>query len=96
LLERVAEDGAWSETATGVRLATPTLRGSEIVPKGRIRPQSEEENGGTHILWRNEKTAGKRMLPEGPGPFMQNWDMNERTPGGWTRENHMGSSIVRV
>jgi hypothetical protein len=95
-LEGVAEGGTWSETETGVRLATPMLRGGERVSRALTRVQFEKGSNLTCMLWQNEKAAGEKLLPEGPGLLMKMWDLNERTPSGWSRVNTHDSPLVQV
>jgi hypothetical protein len=95
-LEGVAEGSAWSKTETGVRLATPMLLGGERVSRAMTRAQFEKGSNRTCTLWQNEKAAGEKLLPEGPGLLMKMWDLNERTPRGWRRANAEGSPLVQV
>lgn len=96
LLESVAEGNVWTVAATGVRLATATFRGYEIILSALTKAQSEQKEKHYLMLWQNEEAAGEKMLPEGPGPFMKKWNMNEITPSGWTRERWLDAPLVRV
>jgi len=89
-LEAVAEGHSWSETATGVRLATPMLRGYELVPRALAKSQFEKVDLLVCTLWQDEEATGERLLAEGPGPLMKEWDLNQRVPSGWKRDHTLG------
>lgn len=95
-LEALAEGCTWSETRTGVRLPSTTMadRGQEraVQPRTRAELHAEERIGAR--FWENEEITGEKLLAEGPGPLMEKWDLNERTPHGWTRGNFTGSILV--
>lgn len=95
-LEALAEGCTWSQTRTGVRLPSPTMaaRGHERAVRPRTRAELHDEEGIGAVLWDNEEISGEKLLAEGPGPLMEMWDLNERTPHGWTREDFAGSTLV--
>lgn len=94
-LETLAEGRFWSQTTSGIRLATPMLREYDCVPKPLTKELFLKKNRLTCTLWRNEEAIGQKLLPEAPGPLMEAWDLKERTPRGWTRDNYQGSLMVQ-
>ena len=99
-LEELAEGRFWSTTTRGIHLATPILREYDCISRPLTR-ELAQQTGHVHknrrycVLWDNEEATGERLLPEGPGPLMEVWDLKERTPEGWTRDNHQGTPLVR-
>jgi hypothetical protein len=85
----------WTHTTSKIRLPTPLLREYDRVPIPLTKEQYIKQNRHTYILWQNEEATGEKLLPEAPGPLMQVWDLKERTPDGWTRDNYAGSPVMR-
>ncbi|KAI2775263.1 hypothetical protein F4815DRAFT_487542 [Daldinia loculata] len=96
VLEMLAEDSTWIETTTGARLPMAMLREDQDTREALTRIPFYERNLITCMLWINEDETGEKLLPEGPGELMQQWDLNEITPSGWTRDAHTGSPMVRA
>lgn len=94
-LEALAEGRFWSQTTSGIRLATPMLREYDRVPGPLTKELFLKKNRLTCTLWRNEEATGKKLLPVAAGPLMEVWDLKERTPRGWTRDNYEGSLMVQ-
>jgi hypothetical protein len=94
-LETLAEGSFWTHTTSKIRLPTPLLREYDRVPIPLTKEQYINQNRRTYILWQNEEATGEKLLPEAPGPLMQVWDLKERTPKGWTRDNYAGSPVMR-
>ncbi|KAJ2990542.1 hypothetical protein NUW58_g2896 [Xylaria curta] len=95
-VETIAEGGTWAETATSARF--PTLDIQRYKPPHWILSGSEyrKTNRQSCMIWRNEGVTGGMTLPGGPGELMQEWDLHEITPSGWTRDNFPGSPMVRA
>lgn len=98
ILEGEVEGFAWSESLTGVRLPAPIMlaRGWRRAAQPLTRAELGEEDGLSCALWLNESMTGQMLLPVGPGSLMQPWDLNERTPSGWKRENFRASPMTRL
>lgn len=99
ILEAAVEGFTWSQDQTGIRLPTPILVAREyrcILDPPRTRAQLRDGEDLACTLWENEAITGEILLPFGPGALIQVWDLNERTPSGWKRENFAGSSMIRL
>lgn len=96
-LEALVEGCTWSETRTRVRLPVRIFeaRGYNYAVRPRTRAQLGDGDDLSCTLWENEEVTGERLLPIGPGPLMETWDLNERTPNGWKRANFTGSIMVQ-
>jgi hypothetical protein len=94
-LEELAEGRFWCQTTRGIRLPTPILREYDCVPRPLTKEVFVKENRITCMLWKNEEATGQKLLPNTPGPLMQVWDLRERTPKGWTRDDYQGSPMVQ-
>jgi hypothetical protein len=99
-LEGIVEGSTWSTSATGVRMPTKLLLTSveHAVLAGRLLRRAEYRGAASCTLWQNEQAAGEKLklLPTGPGRLMQAWDVHERTPNGWRRDDALGAPLVRV
>lgn len=98
VLEALAEGCAWSETRSKVRLPARIFvaRGYNPAVLPRAKAQLDDGDGIPCTLWENEEVTGERLLPAGPGPLMQIWDLSERIPSGWKRADFPGSAMVRL
>ncbi|KAI1749016.1 hypothetical protein F4782DRAFT_514858 [Xylaria castorea] len=96
LVETVAEGGIWAETDTCARLPTRDIQ--KYKPLHCILSGSEyrRRNQRSCMIWKNEEVTGEITLPRGPGELMQQWDLHEITPPGWTRDHFAGSPMVRA
>lgn len=98
-LEAAVEGSAWSGDQTGARLPTTIFRArgyKRALDPPRTRMQLQNEDDLSCTLWENEAITGETLLPSGPGTLMQAWDLNERTPSGWKRDNFAGSRMIRL
>lgn len=95
-LEALAEDGFWSQTTNGTRLATPMLREYDCVPMPSTKEECLKKENFTCTLWQNEQATGEKLFPEAPGPLVKEWDIKERVPAGWRRDNWLGAPMVRL
>ncbi|KAI0189577.1 hypothetical protein EV127DRAFT_432144 [Xylaria flabelliformis] len=96
LVETVAEGGTWVATNTSARL--PLRDVQKYKPPHWILSGSEYRRRH-HIsctIWENEEVTGEMILPRGPGELMQQWNLHEITPPGWTRDSFADSSMVRA
>ena len=94
-IEELAEGRFWSQTTRQIRLATPILGEYDFIPRPLTKELFLKRNRRTCMIWQNEEATGERLLPEDPGPLMEVWDLKERTPKGWTRENCERSPMAR-
>ncbi|KAI1120349.1 hypothetical protein F5Y10DRAFT_258610 [Nemania abortiva] len=98
-VEIVAEGGSWTkEFSSGARLPTLDPRtynptsSPEVMTGAKFRKTKRE----SCIFWVNEGKTGERILPQGPGQLMQQWELLEITPSGWKRDRYSGSPMVPV
>ncbi|KAI1104051.1 hypothetical protein F4804DRAFT_308540 [Jackrogersella minutella] len=96
ILETLVEGSTWIETNSGARLPIVMLREHQDTRKALTRMEFQKRQGFTCMLWMNEDETGENLFSEGPGELMQQWNINEITPSGWTRQAHTASDIVRA
>ncbi|KAI6091581.1 hypothetical protein F4821DRAFT_187975 [Hypoxylon rubiginosum] len=96
VLETLAEGSTWVETSFGTRLPATMLREHQKAREALARAAFQKRNGISCMLWRNEEETGEKLLSGGPGELMKQWDLNETTPNGWTRDEHTASPMVRA
>lgn len=96
-LEVLAEGCVWSETAMGMRLPMSTMaaRGYENTVRAMTRAEFSARSHFRYMLWTNEAATGETLLPRGPGPLMQKWDLREATPHGWRRIGPIHLPLLR-
>ncbi|OTB04984.1 hypothetical protein M426DRAFT_320294 [Hypoxylon sp. CI-4A] len=96
VLETLAEGSTWITTTSGARLPISMLREHQDTRRALTKAQFRKRSRLNCVLWRNEDVTGERLLPEGPGELTQRWDLNERMPSGWTRDDYVNSFMVRA
>jgi hypothetical protein len=95
-LEAAAEGNTWVDTTSGARLPMAMLREhQDTCPAPLSRARFQEHDKLTCVLWINEDLTGQKLLPEGPGELMKQWDVKEITPSGWIRHADPDSPLVR-
>lgn len=100
LAEELVEGSAWTTTLGGVRLPRQRMRTRGYEPDAPVVSGSaarQEARDVTAVqLWQHEAATGQTILPKGPGALLQRWDMTEKTPSGWVRENQWHTPMVRL
>ncbi|KAI1391882.1 uncharacterized protein F4822DRAFT_388767 [Hypoxylon trugodes] len=96
ILQSLAEGSTWVGTTSGAILPITMIREHQDILKARTRESFQKQTRISCMLWRNEDETGEKLLPKGPGKLMQQWNLSETTPNGWTRDAYHGSPMVRI
>lgn len=96
--EALVEGCTWSETGTRVRLPVHIFiaRGYDHAVRSRNKAQLGDGDDLSCTLWESEEATGEKLLPIGPGPLMETWNLNEMSPSGWKRANFAGSIMIQL
>lgn len=58
-------------------------------------PMAQFLDGADWQPWSVEEETGQSVLLVGPGPLMHVWDLQEKSPKGWTKQNRERSLMVK-
>ncbi|KAK6192911.1 hypothetical protein LQW54_013003 [Pestalotiopsis sp. IQ-011] len=82
-LETMAEGGTWIQISSGARLPVQMMLRRQRLPDAALtRPQFQQGNKTSCMLWVNEDKTGQHLLPRGPGELLREWELREITPDG--------------
>lgn len=97
-LETMAEGETWIQTSSGARLPVQMMLKRHRLPDTALtRAQFQQGNKLSCMLWANEDKTGQHLLPTGPGELLREWELREKIPDGWTRDNNYpGTPMMRA
>ncbi|KAF2150563.1 hypothetical protein K461DRAFT_280561 [Myriangium duriaei CBS 260.36] len=98
-LEELVEGCTWELARTDVRLPRAVMVARGYPPQNPALTKAQfllANNNHSCRMWVNEEATGQRVLPEHDGELMQTWDLQEKIPAGWRRDNVEGAPMVRI